>query len=115
MIMRLGCGIVFFLMIRRPPRSTLFPYTTLFRSHVGAGLNPGNGEAAAGAGAAITPGNQAVGQRSEEHTSELQSRQYLVCRLLLEKKKKQTYCFIFNYPTSDIQYLVTISCLLLLS
>src|SRR3712207_9475454 len=89
----------FFLMIRRPPRSTLFPYTTLFRSpsnavgsvqprkpstqckdsttagreyfkpHIGEGLN-----------------SQKI--RSEEHTSELQSRQYLVCRLLLEKKKK---------------------------
>src|SRR5215203_550852 len=64
-------------MIRRPPRSTLFPYTTLFRSHstARAQLLP---EAAPGYAGYV---------RSEEHTSELQSRQYLVCRLLLEKKK----------------------------
>src|SRR3712207_7169992 len=97
-------------MIRRPPRSTLFPYTTLFRS-----LTPAaRGEAPVGlhstgdamfnriwtllhvpcvAIPAIHGPNQLpVGvQRSEEHTSELQSRQYLVCRLLLEKKKKHTY------------------------
>src|SRR3712207_8968638 len=94
----------FFLMIRRPPRSTLFPYTTLFRSH----HHPG-GEVDAlehrvrhehhrGAAAAAPERQQVVVQpvagdlvqrregRSEEHTSELQSRQYLVCRLLLEKK-----------------------------
>src|SRR3712207_6989044 len=80
----------FFLMIRRPPRSTLFPYTTLFRSpyHLG--------EASSGPGRIVARDNcfvnsgtpQAGGSRSEEHTSELQSRQYLVCRLLLEKKKK---------------------------
>src|SRR5229473_5635666 len=71
---------LFFLMIRRPPRSTLFPYTTLFRS--------GHGWAAP-AGGGFLPGPRA-GQRprSEEHTSELQSLAYLVCRLLLEKKKK---------------------------
>src|SRR3712207_7155933 len=91
---------VFFLMIRRPPRSTLFPYTTLFRSqitstaplrrmilhfsHIGLtdgrtfmGPFTGRWRARAGTG------------RSEEHTSELQSRQYLVCRLLLEKKKNK--------------------------
>src|SRR6185295_20405652 len=70
----------FFLMIRRPPRSTLFPYTTLFRP---AGAAP--------SGAADEPGPDGLGRtaRSEEHTSELQSRQYLVCRLLLEKKKKK--------------------------
>src|SRR5438445_8660220 len=74
----------FFLTIRRPPRSTLFPYTTLFRSEL----------------AIWKPDRNVTGQqgwhrqasvdqlRSEEHTSELQSRQYLVCRLLLEKKKK---------------------------
>src|SRR3712207_8159250 len=90
-------------MIRRPPRSTLFPYTTLFRSA---------GDEAAGlpfgdvgveqphlslvlAGPGVHQGGAAGAQglhlrRSEEHTSELQSRQYLVCRLLLEKKKNQT-------------------------
>src|SRR6266566_5402508 len=71
----------FFLMIRRPPRSTLFPYTTLFRS-------PGPGSLGRSAGrprrSARTPGRG----RSEEHTSELQSPCNLVCRLLLEKKKK---------------------------
>src|SRR3712207_8274266 len=78
-------------MIRRPPRSTLFPYTTLFRS----AAEPGRPHPAGGRGRAARVGVQrgggdrhpAVGRRSEEHTSELQSRQYLVCRLLLEKKK----------------------------
>src|SRR5438445_13888683 len=70
----------FFLMIRRPPRSTLFPYTTLFRSSRGDSRGRRRrGRPSAGARRA---------SRSEEHTSELQSRQYLVCRLLLEKKKK---------------------------
>src|SRR6267378_4104234 len=69
----------FFLMIRRPPRSTLFPYTTLFRSH--------------GCGPAQDPRQRGMRHRrapvrSEEHTSELQSRRDLVCRLLLEKKKR---------------------------
>src|SRR3712207_9456486 len=88
----------FFLIIRRPPRSTLFPYTTLFRSLT---LDPCAGAAAAdeqivvGVGADSGHVHPADGGfqrpvRSEEHTSELQSRQYLVCRLLLEKKKKQT-------------------------
>src|SRR3712207_7680692 len=87
----------FFLMIRRPPRSTLFPYTTLFRSahsdrnvelivdslhEVGAARSVVIDE-----GGVVLAGNATV-ERSEEHTSELQSRQYLVCRLLLEKKKK---------------------------
>src|SRR3712207_8949793 len=87
-------------MIRRPPRSTLFPYTTLFRSRCpcagavscswwscgvaemrkrGVGRSP------------RADGDDGAGRRSEEHTSELQSRQYLVCRLLLEKKKKKKY------------------------
>src|SRR3712207_7317304 len=97
----------FFLMIRRPPRSTLFPYTTLFRS-----LRPvrlrllGHGPArrvlvrdrpvrrdhrggAAHRAVAVGPApRRRLRRRSEEHTSELQSRQYLVCRLLLEKKKQ---------------------------
>src|SRR3712207_7694030 len=84
----------FFLMIRRPPRSTLFPYTTLFRSQqlphvhaVAAGDDQG-GRQARGHQGDLARGRQAARQaRSEEHTSELQSRQYLVCRLLLEKKK----------------------------
>src|SRR5258707_8573470 len=82
-------------MIRRPPRSTLFPYTTLFRSLTNkvviwfAELIIALADRLAGsAHTPLTPG-ESIGQRSEEHTSELQSRQYLVCRLLLEKKKKQ--------------------------
>src|SRR2546422_3971860 len=76
-------------MIRRPPRSTLFPYTTLFRSHrVRAGLAGAGVERRRRLLAAAVP---CVGAawRSEEHTSELQSRLHLVCRLLLEKKKKK--------------------------
>src|SRR5436189_3418731 len=68
-------------MIRRPPRSTLFPYTTLFRS---AGT-----VAVRGDHAAVERVHAARDERSEEHTSELQSPMYLVCRLLLEKKKKK--------------------------
>src|SRR3712207_7735886 len=94
-------------MIRRPPRSTLFPYTTLFRSdvpgvaHVAevvvlvadqqpAPRHRGGQHTGRGGAQGLVP---AAGQhqRSEEHTSELQSRQYLVCRLLLEKKKKILY------------------------
>src|SRR5258707_9415918 len=77
-------------MIRRPPRSTLFPYTTLFRS-VRVGGAHGAEQKLVAHGAAIDEEIEAerVGLRSEEHTSELQSRQYLVCRLLLEKKKKK--------------------------
>src|SRR5438445_5196779 len=78
-------------MIRRPPRSTLFPYTTLFRS--GAGLFCHIPRRAPHSVAARQDGRGRAGprgmRRSEEHTSELQSRQYLVCRLLLEKKKKK--------------------------
>src|SRR5229473_3654678 len=69
----------FFLMIRRPPRSTLFPYTTLFRSLAR--------QAIAAAWAAHAREHAGTHERSEEHTSELQSLAYLVCRLLLEKKK----------------------------
>src|SRR3712207_6897151 len=94
-------------MIRRPPRSTLFPYTTLFRSRfdgdraaVGVAAHPLDADAAgtradvpeqrAGHRRERGQGHRThltLGERSEEHTSELQSRQYLVCRLLLEKKK----------------------------
>src|SRR3712207_8300181 len=89
-------------MIRRPPRSTLFPYTTLFRSVVIRDPESATAVTAAAAKAApsvvtvyVTGGSGSgsgsgvlLSERSEEHTSELQSRQYLVCRLLLEKKKK---------------------------
>src|SRR2546422_5011499 len=80
-------------MIRRPPRSTLFPYTTLFRS-LGAQVRPAAVELraarlVAGRGTARGGADVAVRERSEEHTSELQSRLHLVCRLLLEKKKKR--------------------------
>src|SRR2546425_6210595 len=81
-------------MIRRPPRSTLFPYTTLFRSVHGLGLLRGSGRCRGVRGERQGPekrqkdrGNSLA--RSEEHTSELQSLAYLVCRLLLEKKKRK--------------------------
>src|SRR3712207_8138716 len=96
----------FFLMIRRPPRSTLFPYTTLFRSRElrAAGVAVDDDQTLQSWGlidegrrtgdqSLIPAGNKGLlwrEQRSEEHTSELQSRQYLVCRLLLEKKKQTT-------------------------
>src|SRR2546429_928999 len=83
----------FFLMIRRPPRSTLFPYTTLFRSSSGWDLRRVRGTArtcassSCASSSGVAEGSRAA-IRSEEHTSELQSRLHLVCRLLLEKKKK---------------------------
>src|SRR2546422_8679908 len=86
----------FFLMIRRPPRSTLFPYTTLFRSQYAVarpvpGKARGSPKASRGlVRSAPVRWQHAPVQRSEEHTSELQSRLHLVCRLLLEKKKKKT-------------------------
>src|SRR3712207_8800100 len=101
-------------MIRRPPRSTLFPYTTLFRSGSGwplAAASPqfhrvratAANRARGGAGAGSGPVHRAAGcpiaRRSEEHTSEFQSRQYLVCRLLLEKKK--IVIKPFKYPSSS--------------
>src|SRR3712207_6916994 len=92
--------IFFFLMIRRPPRSTLFPYTTLFRSQTVAlcdvlgacGLSGADARRLCRSLSCYDPVRAAYFSqcRSEEHTSELQSRQYLVCRLLLEKKKQQT-------------------------
>src|SRR2546427_9158521 len=76
-------------MIRRPPRSTLFPYTTLFRSHVVRVLGANHGAAfQVDAGAGHVGAGDVGDVRSEEHTSELQSQSNLVCRLLLEKKKK---------------------------
>src|SRR3712207_7019560 len=97
-------------MIRQPPRSTLFPYTTLFRSDCSSPngepmaatgaptwspsvVPSGSGRRVKPAGSSLSRATSALGSkptRSEEHTSELQSRQYLVCRLLLEKKKKLT-------------------------
>src|SRR5258707_10426648 len=71
-------------MIRRPPRSTLFPYTTLFRSRAWKGAVLSSERSGPAGGRAFDRA------RSEEHTSELQSRQYLVCRLLLEKKHKKS-------------------------
>src|SRR2546422_5156932 len=102
-------------MIRRPPRSTLFPYTTLFRSLVadergqevdrgqllGLRLEQARLEAGGHARAAE------LAERSEEHTSELQSRLHLVCRLLLEKKKKKKsrHLVLYTPPTPDRQLL----------
>src|SRR3712207_7706967 len=89
---------LFFLMMRRPPRSTLFPYTTLFRSRGRRGERRGGGTSPAraarrdrrvrhvGGPVSVAP-HRAVAGRSEEHTSELQSRPYFVCRLLLDKNK----------------------------
>src|SRR5216684_4660156 len=79
---RMDVSRFFFLMIRRPPRSTLFPYTTLFRSIV-----DGREPVAPERGAFLHPAHD----RSEEHTSELQSRLHLVCRLLLEKKNTKIH------------------------
>src|SRR5689334_24063617 len=97
----------FFLMIRRPPRSTLFPYTTLFRSAaaVAAGLRDTPEKDERGQpllrDGVVTLGNLDVSRdfeiRSEEHTSELQSQFHLVCRLLLEKKKKNTKTVHLQY------------------
>src|SRR5687768_18027840 len=101
--MHMSTSFLFFFMIRRPPRSTLFPYTTLFRSR-GAGRaaeRGGSSRYARGPAWGVPAGRSSGGavlhgklrlpgrQRSEEHTSELQSRLHLVCRLLLEKKKKK--------------------------
>src|SRR5258705_10091774 len=80
----------FFLMIRRPPRSTLFPYTTLFRSPARANAQPRDGSANVATPRPSPRSRLIVALRSEEHTSELQSLRHLVCRLLLEKKKKST-------------------------
>src|SRR3712207_6643700 len=92
-------------MIRRPPRSTLFPYTTLFRS-LYAGII---GAVRADAPDFVFP----EAPRSEEHTSELQSRQYLVCRLLLEKKKQMnikinTYLLPLAWTSVDVSHCLNI-------
>src|SRR3989475_9200830 len=102
-------------MIRRPPRSTLFPYTTLFRSPSGSLTHPAMGEMLRLARennvqAANVDKVDMGGNRSEEHTSELQSQSNLVCRLLLEKKKKtqrhrynynKVCVILFNYVTNN--------------
>src|SRR5438445_8293807 len=96
-------------MIRRPPRSTLFPYTTLFRSYQRPGAKLSSRRD--GAPCPVPPGRRRQRchdqpHRSEEHTSELQSRQYLVCRLLLEKKKKKntTTTLTYHIVINTIQY-----------
>src|SRR5687768_18041635 len=102
----------FLLMIRRPPRSTLFPYTTLFRSDRSSSPG-GRGGSALNLGSTpsrtsslvrpvwmLAGWSSASQPRSEEHTSELQSRLHLVCRLLLEKKKKLSYCRT-THPRED--------------
>src|SRR5256885_12748214 len=91
----------FFLMIRRPPRSTLFPYTTLFRSS--SQLATDSSRPTQPLGSAIVSGGSEV--RSEEHTSELQSPCNLVCRLLLEKKKKLTDEMSVDVPASPLRHL----------
>src|SRR3712207_8866480 len=103
----------FFLMIRRPPRSTLFPYTTLFRSlpkgtrHKGRvdylGAISITGALILLVYAIVTANDAGWSSRSEEHTSELQSRQYLVCRLLLEKKNKKNNELYIRSDTTDPQ------------
>src|SRR5258707_6106454 len=100
MLLFLFAVFFFFLMIRRPPRSTLFPYTTLFRSDPCVRtMAIALGEPAYRNGMIIRfpDKDTALAWRSEEHTSELQSRQYLVCRLLLEKKKTYNY----NHDSSN--------------
>src|SRR3712207_7492131 len=104
----------FFLMIRRPPRSTLFPYTTLFRSQQDVGGHQHDRDPDGFAEALQEHGAEQADQhqrgdnlvRSEEHTSELQSRQYLVCRLLLEKKNLETHTS-YSALTSWLSYLAS--------
>src|SRR3712207_8466901 len=111
--MRCRSSMFFFLMIRRPPRSTLFPYTTLFRSWtpIGSRFSIEQMMTTLSLRSRITSisysfhpmtdcstSTSVTGERSEEHTSELQSRQYLVCRLLLEKKKQSvTFVLLHTY------------------
>src|SRR2546429_4317867 len=102
-------------MIRRPPRSTLFPYTTLFRSQCDSVLLLIGSKIQSHSGAEVcreemwwhsrsrVASRDSRGSRSEEHTSELQSRLHLVCRLLLEKKKKQIYIST-SLPASALLY-----------
>src|SRR3712207_8074885 len=115
MIALIACSYFFFLMIRRPPRSTLFPYTTLFRSTSPASQNsvvllrgPWNDiSRPTNDGFISRPNSGRISRksRSEEHTSELQSRQYLVCRLLLEKKNNTVTRNPNPYQKSSPYYL----------
>src|SRR5256885_6278765 len=100
MIVPASVLVFFFLMIRRPPRSTLFPYTTLFRSPSCAPSSNGSRRSAMRAGG---PQRAARPPRSEEHTSELQSPCNLVCRLLLEKKKNMTHTSLALPPERRAQ------------
>src|SRR2546429_5860421 len=102
-------------MIRRPPRSTLFPYTTLFRSFRSGRTSRGFRTRRLSSG--LTEPSQAIALRSffalrsEEHTSELQSRLHLVCRLLLEKKKKEISCYRYPLePSCRVSYLNSSAC-----
>src|SRR2546430_9660887 len=94
-------------MIRRPPRSTLFPYTTLFRSDCSASISRIRALGARRSSAMTAPASNEVlpppSKRSEEHTSELQSQSNLVCRLLLEKKKKKQ---LTDFSTRNLQYML---------
>src|SRR5947209_12524361 len=107
--------VFFFLLICRPPKSTLFPYTTLFRSFVGTRISSAaptiiadsNSPSATRFAIFCRPSMSAPStvcrrSRSEEHTSELQSRQYLVCRLLLEKKKDDVTNNAINRPQKKV-------------
>src|SRR2546429_2502522 len=99
-------------MIRRPPRSTLFPYTTLFRSlYIVREIVPQLAKFAPTLGANL-PDFRIWQKRSEEHTSELQSRLHLVCRLLLEKKKKKQYQdeLLVQYDCKDKVSLARVVC-----
>src|SRR2546422_2956376 len=91
----------FFLMIRRPPRSTLFPYTTLFRSPASTRTSTSRRDTRRGPSSAC---RCARWRRSEEHTSELQSRLHLVCRLLLEKKKKKKNTKVIKQKEKQMIY-----------
>src|SRR3712207_8360492 len=108
------CSPSFFLMIRRPPRSTLFPYTTLFRSKNLINKEDATAEEINAKLAEIKAHKAKIEaqkeidvmdaeRRSEEHTSELQSRQYLVCRLLLEKKNRNHVDFALPHQLANIR------------
>src|SRR5690348_17634281 len=107
-------SLFFFLMIRRPPRSTLFPYTTLFRSWPGGrplvavdlGLVIEHAGAAGNRRVGVHDDEPEVDGRSEEHTSELQSPVHLVCRLLLEKKKNKKNISITRESPDAVQHLI---------